>query len=229
MNQAFRITAHLAGGLITHPNEGVTIDGPLLYAVMLEQKGDSFFGSQPTPAAIAAESERPHPRMPLAVHEQAGHWTYKASHGLLVGRVGTDMHHVHKRFDMPLAQAHIGDIADRRTRLPTNTGEFKAYRLPRWVELVERVEWNAVGDLQETLRLLQEHVTHIGKQTGTGHGVVAAWEVVEHNQPGLWMFGEDGNPARPLPVEWVGAARGARASIRPPYWLPQHQTECVTP
>lgn len=252
---SMRITAHMGGPVVLNPAEGIHLDGVLLYYVILEHLGEAFFsGPQPTPERIAAESTEPHPAMPLGVEEHGKYWVYRISRGELVGRAGTERHHLHKRFDEAAAQHAIESGAlelGRKTKVQTNSGPFRSYRIPRWSELCERIVWYAEGDLEEVRRLLTTHATHLGKQRQSGMGVVAGWDVEAHDEGErrwLWRDQEQGLPARAIPVEWLPEIETTQpagdyfeavddfaspvrrvASIRPPHWLPEHHVECLVP
>lgn len=228
-----RITAHLAGGLAVNLGEGITIDSPLAYAVLLERGGEAFFDAHPANDELARTSAEPDPALPLAVHREGDLWLYQASLAEVHGHHGTDLRHWNKRFDDALAQAYI-DALDltRRTKVNTASGEFKAYHQPIYIELVERLVWYAVGDPEEVRRLLTEHVTHLGKKRNRGCGVVMGWEVEPwEGRPDRWLWQEDGDLARAVPTAmrpgWTGEV--AWAGYRPPYWLAAHQTWCAVP
>lgn len=227
-----RITAHIAGGIVFHPAEGIAIDGPLAWAAVLERLGEEVF-VQVDNAELARRTAEPDPGVPLAVHREGGLWMYKASLAELVGYHGTDLRHWNKRFDDAFAQAYIEslDLA-RSAKIQTNSGEFKSYHQPIYVEAVERLVWYAVGEPDKVRQLLDTHITHLGKHHNRGYGVVAAWEVEPCDGPeDRWLWREDGTPARAIPTamldDWTGEV--AWAGYRPPYWLAAHQAWCAVP
>lgn len=228
-----RITAHMAGSLAYHPGEGITLDSPLAFAAMLEAKGEAFFRDHPANDALAREVVEPHPGVPLAVHRYPGGWMYRASLAEPEGRHGGQRLHTNKRFDDGLAQRALesGALAlGRKTKVQINSGEFKSYHMPLFLEHVERLVWYAVGDEREVRRLLETHVLHLGKKRNHGHGVVAAWEVAPWDGPAdRWLWREPGVPARAIPLEMLTEWEGETmvAAIRPPYWLAAHQVECA--
>ena len=181
MTTPLKITAHMLSGVAFTPQEGIALDGPLLWACVLERHGDAALARSPSAAEIEAEVERPDPDMPIATYAGPdGGWCYCASHADLVGHVGTEVVHWHKRFDDALA----GDLLDRgaldmgrKSRVNTGSGEFKAYRVPLYLGLVDRLVWYAVGDGERVRSLLERHIQHLGKKHDRGHGAVAAWDV----------------------------------------------------
>jgi CRISPR type IV-associated protein Csf3 len=229
------ITAHLANAVAYHPAESITLDGPLLYAVTLERLGERMFDAHPPNDVIAAASARPDPAMPLAVHAAGGLWVYTCSLAEPVGHHGTETRHWHSRFDDALAQRVIeaGGLAlDRKATVDTATGEFRANRRPLYVEHVEALRWYAVGDADALARLLTAHVPTLGKKRNVGHGIVAEWEVVPwEGRPDRWLWRDDARtvPARAIPLAMLGGWAGETtiASVRPPYWLHEHQVVCA--
>jgi len=233
----FRVTAHMGAGVAYTPGDGLSLDGPLLYAVVLERRGHDYFARPDPDDIVATDTAHPDPAMPLAVHGDpaAGRWCYRVSGATIDGPHGEELLHWHKRFDEALA-GWLDDeaaIDDRRRRVPSNTGEFMAYRMPIYLQLAERIHWYAVGHPAETLRLLETHVRHIGKKHSSGHGLVVGWEV-EGIPEDRSLWGPDGAPTRTIPIELAGdaadwGAETAWTGFRPPYWLPANQALCVVP
>lgn len=227
-----RITAHIVGGIIFHPAEGLTIDGPLAWAAALERLGEDAF-VQVDNAEMARRTAEPDPGVPLAVHREGNLWLYSASLAELDGYHGTDLRHWNKRFDDAFAQAYYDAIdLGRSAKVQMNSGEFKSYHQPIYVEAVERLIWYAIGDPDEVRRLLTDHITHIGKKHNRGYGIVAAWDVEPWDGPAdRWLWREDGTPARAIPTTMLDDWRGevAWAGFRPPYWLQAHHAWCAIP
>lgn len=227
-----RITAHMAGGIVFHPAEGVTIDGPLAWAAVVERLGEEAF-VQIDNAEMARQTAKPDPAVPLAVYREAGTWMYCASIAELVDYRGTDLRHWNKRFDDAFVQAYIDALdLSRAAKVQINSGEFKSYHQPIYVESVERLVWYAVGDPGEVRRMLETHITHLGKKHNRGYGIVAAWEVEPWDGPAdRWLWRAPGEPARAIPTamlpDWTGEV--AWAGIRPPYWLQAHHAWCAVP
>lgn len=233
-----KITAHMQNGVAASLRaEGLPLDGSLLFAVVLEEQGDAFFAHSPSEADIAEETAVPHPRMPLEVEGRGSpDWFYRISLGIPEGssRV-VETHHWHKRFEElaahALTQEGKVDMAGKR-KVQTGSGEFRAYRMPIEVEVVERVVWWAHGDAAEIERLLVSHVHALGKKRNAGWGQVAAWQV-EEDPDGLHMWRRSGGMVtRRIPRSCAGPEDGGDidiGAIRPPYWCTSHWRECVVP
>lgn len=229
-----RVTAHLLQGAAYNPGEVVSLDGPLLYATVLERLGEDYYRTQPSKAELADETANPDPDVPLAVYRAGGTWVYAVSAGEPHGRHGTDLTHWNKRIDDgALVMAVQDGIVDmgRSSKVQINSAQYKSYHMPIWTELVERIVWYALTPDPERLAyLLGAHVHHVGKHRGSGHGVVASWEVEHVEAPDdRWMCRPDGALARPVPLamlpDWDGPTE--RAPVRPPYWLVQHVETCA--
>jgi len=222
------VTAHLLNGISYVPGEFVSLDGPLLYAAVLERMGEDFHRSQPTKTELARETAEPDEGVPLVVHRTGGTWVYAVSGPEIDGHHGSTLTHWVTRLDDGLLVPAIQDGAvdmGRKTKVQINSAQYKAYRMPIYDELVERLTWTALSPDPERLAwLLGAHVHHVGKKRNTGHGAVVRWEVEEvDGAPDAWMHG------RPLPVEmrpeWDGPV--GLAPVRPPYWLIQHEERCA--
>lgn len=231
----YRITAHLLNGLSYVPGEVLSLDGPLLYAATLERLGEAFWRTQPAKDDLARQTAEPDPDMPLSVHSDMDTWVYCVSAGEPEEHHGRTLTHWNKRIDdgllVPMVQDGIVDLG-RSSKVQISTGPYKSYHMPIYDELVERVVWHALSsDPDELLRLLQEHVHHLGKGRNSGHGAVLKWDVdeVPDEREDRWMWAEDEVPARPLPVKLLDDWKGATAVMpaRPPYWLIQHQELCA--
>lgn len=232
--EPLKITAHMMSGVAMNLAEGLSLDGPLLWAVVLDRHGDDALRASPSAAEIEEETATPDPNMPLAVHgDPAGTWCYAVSHADLVGHVGSDVVYWHKRFDDAMAAVALErgalDMGRRRT-IQTGSGEFRAYRMPLYLEVVERLEWYAIGDAAGIHDLLERHIRHLGKKHARGHGAVIAWDVEPWSGPrDRWLWSEPGVPARPTPLalinDWPGET--VYAAFRPPAWVPNNQAVCA--
>lgn len=127
---------------------------------------------------------------------------------------------------------------DARRVYSSTNGEFKSYRLPLRVRLIERVVWFCLAKdargVKEVRRLLRE-VTYLGKKTSQGYGRVAEWVVEDIEQDWSWYAPSESGPVlmRPLPVSAVpeGTLGGRRwfGGIVPPYWCADYFAEMVQP
>lgn len=137
---------------------------------------------------------------------------------------------VNRRFPVPEAQA-LAEPGFRRIQI--NAGAQKSYRIPLELQHFrdQRLTWFALGDGDRIADLLSL-VTHIGKRRGVGHGWVREWRVEPCEPwPGFPVL-RDGQPMRPLPLDWPGLAEDAerrycRATY--PYWRRVDEVACAVP
>ncbi len=106
-------------------------------------------------------------------------------------------------------------------RLNVGSGRYRGYHMPVFYRVADRVEWYVVGDA-ERIRHLLRTVTHVGKKTSQGWGSVSRWAVELHAED--WSCYRDGKPMRAIPQRG-----GILYGVRPSYWIPQNQTECILP
>lgn len=116
-----------------------------------------------------------------------------------------------------------------------STGLNKNYRIPvQQAHVVSDVVlWYAVGDQQEVLQLLSTWILHIGKKGSIGCGAVDAWDVLlcEETWDGFPVLRE-GQPLRPLPLDWPGLSKDARQDYRVltmPYWQRHREVLAAVP
>jgi len=227
------VTAEMLDGVVYVPGEVMSLDGPLLWAATVERLGTRY-GTPPPDDVAAEQTSEPDPGVPLRVYRAGGEWVYMSSAAEFIGDHGADVVHWHKRLDDGLLVPMVQDGAvamGRRGKVPVNSGPYKAYRMPLWVQTVERLRWHAVTSDPERLKaILCERVLHIGRRRNTGYGAVMAWSVEERDgATDAWMWRDDGRPARPIPVAMMPDYDGPteHLPVRPPYRLLQHHRECV--
>ena len=229
-----RVTAHLLQGLLWVPGEHLSIDGPLLYAAMVERLGDEF-GRGASQSVIAEATSVPDEMVPLDVWRAGGdQWIYCASDGWPGDEHGVTVTHAHGRVDdgmlVPLIQA--GQV-ERRRKVNISAAPYRSTRRPLWTRLVDDVTWHLSTSDPDTLsRLLRRHVHHLGKGRNSGHGVITHWEIETPDAPSdRWLRRPDGSLARPVPLEMLPGWDGptGTAPFRPPHWIPEHQTLCALP
>lgn len=78
---------------------------------------------------------------------------------------------------MPRQMATLNSAKPLR-QPPSINGQYQHYLLPLRTELADHWETTCLGDLQEIEKLLPL-ITHIGKKTKSGYGVIAKWEILE--------------------------------------------------
>lgn len=141
-----------------------------------------------------------------------------------------EMRHRNRRF--PMTEAQMLGGADLR-RVNVQNGATKSFRVPyQKTHLVDdRVLWYCQGDRKRIAWLLQT-TDYLGRQRGVGAGRVVRWQVesVEEPWPGFPVL-LDGQPLRPLPLDWPGVTCAVRrlARLSYPYWETIGRVPCLTP
>lgn len=213
MNTAVKLIARMTSPVGSAP----ALDA-LLIAVAARDAGI------PPPIGAVAPGDVPVP--PPLVMERG---LYCASVGM-VDAVGHQMRWTQR--PAPLRR-HLA-LDEGRRKLKLTTGAGKPTRSPMRTAIAPTVTWYALAtDPDELLRLLRQHVTHIGPRRAAGYGNVGEWQMstVESWQ-GFPMVDHDGAPLRPLPMDWPGvdhaAGRAARGRVIPPYWCGP-TVDCIVP
>lgn len=91
-------------------------------------------------------------------------------------------------------------------------GPHKARQVTHPAEMVRRIDWYALGDIDQVADLLT-HVTHLGRIVRHGHGRILRWTVERHQDRDAWKSRSWPHPD------------GTRGAIRAPYW---HHTRSVS-
>lgn len=139
--------------------------------------------------------------------------------------------HFARRFDPDPAVI----APDERKVFASNSGEFRSYRLPLRVRLIERVAWFCVGEAHKVRALLKD-VKYLGKKTSQGFGRVMGWTVEHTDIDAAWFAESEAGPVlmRPLPLGdhlpagFIGSRRWF-GGIVPPYWDRRYMAEAVVP
>jgi CRISPR type IV-associated protein Csf3 len=171
------------------------------------------------------------PELPLAQIEIAGHKVWAASvaqyklHGEYV-------HYWHKRLDQYLTGRNI----DKPKRINVSSAEYKNYRMPINIMLINNLTWFCVGEPGKIKDLLWG-IKSLGKKRSQGFGMVEldhmgkpAWNVEEW--PEDWsVYGPGGKLMRIIPFddEIKKDMVIRRWGIKPPYWLNENQVIAVIP
>jgi CRISPR type IV-associated protein Csf3 len=123
----------------------------------------------------------------------------------------------------PIAEAQAMGNAKVKT-ISVGGGHMKAMHKP--AEAIhfrhDRLDWYAMGDVAEIEGLL-ELIVSLGAKRNAGDGAVRRWQVRECAP---WAPGFpcvlDGQPLRPLPLDWPGVDQSKIAldfmALSPPYW-----------
>lgn len=220
--QSLRITAHLATPFVVYDAFSPSLDA-IIEWYWLKERGLA----SPNPDSDSLVQAD----LPLLKGDIQGEWYWCVSspHYLLEGQQTTRMR---RRWDCH--DKHL-DWGGKRAKFSTSEGHTKGYDLPNYLRSTPQIDWFAVGDRDEILRLLQQ-CTGIGKKLSQGFGQVIRWEVQEFDQD--WhLWGAAGQLMRPIPVQLLtqeipGKIDGItilRWGWRPPARLPCNQEVCAMP
>ena len=220
--EPLRIVAHLRTGVVS--DQWLPLDAILLYQACREQLGPEVAtapgGGRP-PGGIT---------MPLKViHPGEEYWYYACSWAQpQPWWVAEGRDHWNKRFDVGFA--HLADFRGRRGKVIIEQGRYKAYHMPIFYRVSQRIEWYCVGDGERIGELLST-VTHLGKKRSQGYGRVAEWEIA--CWPWDWSVWRDGNLTRGVPwADIVDAGRPfnvAYYGLRPSYYRRENQMAVAMP
>lgn len=201
----------------------ISLDGLVALAVLKYIFGTdacNFFGR---PA-----KEMIHLPLPLRKMDQdSDRWFWAASLGMYNQIESTTR--FRKRWD----EGHddvVGFSPKRKPRVQYDGLHFKAKDMPVILRSIREITWYANGNIHELDRLLNSHITYIGKHGNAGYGRVGKF-TVERVETDLSCY-IDGRPSRPIPcdLEWIERDHRIEfCGYRPPYWAPQNQTLCYVP
>lgn len=218
--QPLRVVAHMQDGRVATMDGHLPLDGLLAAEWMRRHYPEAYYN----PSSHMLTNELIAPDLPLERRGQGDDWYWAASFNQSAP-LSEYVLYWHKRFDDHLEQRI--DFAGRRGRIDVKSGKYKAYRMPLVVQLFDQLEWHAYGDRDSVYDLLSG-LTHIGKKTSQGLGLVDYWTV----EPWREDLSEvaNGRVTRALP-ELPEGVRGVkqRYGIRSPYWHREHQRVCYVP
>lgn len=199
-----RITARLVGGIVM-PHGPPFLDAMLMAGIAMRDN---------LPPMHVQRAEI----MPPLARSSCGR-IWLASQGIFKVEE-SELTYKNRRFPMGEAQA----MASPKVKsILTAGGLSKGFRTP-WEKkhlVDDLMTFYAVGDHDAVVEILSTCITHIGKGRGAGAGKVAAW-TVEGVEPweGFPVL-RDGEPLRPLPIDWPGVdpakAREDERVLEPPY------------
>lgn len=224
MMQPLKITAHMQDGRIAGTEPWFPLDSILAAEWMRRYYPEAYYNA----SSHMLSGEMITPELPFERRGAGDLWYWACSFNT-VPPIHEYVMHWHKRFDDHL-EKYI-DFGGRRGRIDIKSSKYKAYRMPLVVQLFDRLEWYAVGDLGAVLDLCRG-VTHIGKKSSQGLGAVDYWTV--EPWPEDWSEVVGGRLTRAVPVELgllpgVTSGRVGTYGIRPPYWMSDYQVICHMP
>ena len=150
-------------------------------------------------------------------------WYYCASFAQWPAETREATQHYAKRFDGQ--HSDLVNFQGKVGRVLTERGQFKNLFNKLYYRHALHVDWYVNGDRAE-LEALLRFCTHLGKKTSQGWGRVIRWEVEPMADDWSCKL-PDGNLARALPLQ--NNKTGVLYGVRPSYWLPKHQFQCVMP
>jgi len=211
-----KITASLMCGVVG--DVALPFDALLYFIVHRDKYGRQDLTIPGTPtngAATDADTS-----LPLArVDEHGPNWYYAASWAQWGPHVDGGDH-----WSCRLALGRTKYLDEARSSVDIASGRYKSYRMPIFYRHALKISWYAIGEPERISRLLP-HMTHIGKKTSQGFGVVNEWKV-EQVDKDMSVYGPDGRLVRSVPSN---EGTGILCGFRPSYWLPKNQTLCKTP
>jgi len=213
-----RITAHMRDRGIMPREGGVHLDSLLMAAAA---KRDDI----PTPLTAADWATAPAIDIPIAKSECGRYYLASALTGEVIAR---EVRYVQRRFPMSECIA-LGSASI--TRIATNAGAAKGFRVPVEAQYIPRLTAYAIGH-QQKVRALLDIITRLGKRRAVGEGTVRKWEVEEcATWPGFPVLSPEGEPMRNLPLDTPGLTGGEPrwARLAPPYHLRLDEEACACP
>jgi len=223
-----QVTAWLRTGVVS--DELLSLDG-VLYAQLCR---DNLGAEEVSIPGGNHELLIDRAEMPLAIRERNGEWYYACSFAQpRIWWKSEAQDHWNKRFD--LAESDVINFQGKRGAVNVQSARYRAYHMPIYYCITNRVYWYCVGDA-EMIKYLLSTLTHLGKKCSQGWGRVIRFDV--ENIKKDWSEYKDGLPMRALPttkdellsIGKNGAAFKARyCGFRPSYYIKSNQTLCLMP
>jgi hypothetical protein len=217
--EALQVTAYFRSGIVS--DQWLPLDAILFAQACREELGPQL--------ATLPGGDDPDVSLPLAViHSDTPYWYYACSWAQPQPwwtAEGRD--HWNKRFDSKFAD--LVDFSGKRGKVVIEQGRYKAYHMPLFYYVADKVEWYCVGDRTRIADLLST-VTHAGKKRVQGWGRIIRWEI--ESWPEDWSVWRDGKLTRGVPAEDV-AGQGAfdfiHYGLRPSYYRAENQVLLARP
>jgi len=225
-----KVTARFAEPVITY-DDGIHLDGLIAYGRLREREREGLNGDLPDPDHCdwpidfdlplatweAPLSGKCHARL---LNDSGKLWGWRASDIVWPDQVVEGSVALRKMTDVDQMVRHTDE-----GRLKQSTGILKNKDKKYPTKQAREACWYAVGDPDRVRTLLRE-VMHVGKLHGHGQGRVQGWEIEEIDED--WSVTKDGRLMRRMPASWCEGDGGVRrGTIRPPYWHPSRQCQCI--
>lgn len=211
-----RVRAYLQTPVVS--DKFLPLDGILFYHFIRENFGEQDF-------TLARESnEKVYSGLSLPIwkcgtHNPNNGWFYACSFAQFPEETIESSYNYSKRFDFQFSEY----IDDKKKTVDIQRGQFKNYHITEYTRNAVYVDWYLKADKQQVENLLQ-FCTHIGKKTSQGMGAVLKWEVIDWHSD--WSIrGKNNKLMRGVPNDKSPYIYG----LRPSYWLPRHQYNCILP
>lgn len=200
-------------------NDPVAFDGLLAYAMVTEALAGQSFPEAP---GIFWQP------LPLKMEREVDGLPLWATTHFQPENLAKGMSHIHRRtadnpYEMPALQASLGN--KRLRRFPNQqAGQYMDFRVPERRNVASRWTATCVGNRAEIERLLA-YVQHFGRAPKRGCGFIQEWRV-EPLGGEFSLYDADGEPLRPIPIEW-DAGVGSLQGFTSPYWLKDGWRMCL--
>lgn len=214
--QSLRVRAYLQTGVIS--DQYLPLDGVLYYHAVREKYGEQV-ATRPLKSTVPEWGKVVLPF--LKKSKQSNSWFYACSFAQWPEHTVEASQTYSKRFDTKYSD--VIDFKGKVGKIPTSRGRFKNYHIKEYYRHALWVDWYALANKEELEKLLQ-FCTHLGKKTSQGFGSVLRWELTEW--PEDWSVrGPQNKVMRAIPIPRQGFLYG----VRPSYWNPKHQFNCLMP
>lgn len=123
---------------------------------------------------------------------------------------------------------HIADFGKARRRIDIGSGRFKLYNIPVVTHSIKTAWFFFDGDPDGVADLISRYLPGFGKKVAMGYGWFSSFSIKE-------VTITDDIYIRPLPMAFGmsrvpdGKARLSFGAYKPPYWLPENQTNIIIP
>jgi hypothetical protein len=121
---------------------------------------------------------------------------------------------------------------ESKKKIQIGSGQYKLYDMPIPTMWAQSWFFYANGNMKEIRRLLQKHISAIGKKCSQGFGAIKEISIESHEHD--WSVIKNGVPMRPIPVSEaqifnIDCNIEMYYAYRPPYWHRQNFTQCYMP
>lgn len=219
--EPLKVSAQVRTGIIA--DQWLPLDAILDYQVKRERFGPQI-AARP---GGGPKASKPDPDVPLKVYGIGSeNWYYACSWAQpQPWWIAEGIDHWNKRFDTQFAG--LVDFGKRRGKVIIEQGAYKAYHMPVFYRVTDRVEWYCLGN-QERITELLATVTHIGKKRSQGWGRIANWTVEQW--PDDWSRCRNGRLTRGIPIfDTTQPVDLMLYGLHPPYYSHWNQFPIAIP